>query len=310
MKTRYLILGLLATLYMATSCGKMGAADRVPFTSALLTGESLASTTLTLNDGSRELQLHRDAGDNSYSIDPVVLFLEKNNGSFGEKYASENERINSYDRAKFCFFLDVSGYKHETVDQSICPYLSGYWDIPSEDLFAAFGNNKEQVKKEYYNLFNACAQSKTANYFSISTILYNGGITLTANKEYAGVPAGENLASFITASLSGFPSGTQMPDPVISSYFNTPASVAASLGLPLDYISMTGAEDICFTIPKPQDCQIVQESVTFELKIPVKVVLLLSWLNDRLDDENAPVPCREEELHCTFTVPYRIVQTK
>ena len=38
------------------------------------------------------------------------------------------------------------------------------------------------------------------------------------------------------------------------------------------------------------------------LEIPVKVVMYLNWLDDRITDPNAPIPYREDVLRCEFTV--------
>lgn len=73
-------------------------------------------------------------------------------------------------------------------------------------------------------------------------------------------------------------------------------------GIPLDYKSMPG-ESVSFSVPL-DDFTVVKEPVTFELNIPVKVVMYLRWLNDRLIDLSAPVPYKEEVLHCRFTSPY------
>ena len=62
-------------------------------------------------------------------------------------------------------------------------------------------------------------------------------------------------------------------------------------------------ESVSFSVPLG-DFKVVKESVSFELNIPVKVVMYLQWLNDRLIDPNAPVPYKEEVLHCSFTSPY------
>jgi hypothetical protein len=52
--------------------------------------------------------------------------------------------------------------------------------------------------------------------------------------------------------------------------------------------------------------QKVSETVTFELKIPVKVVMYLNWLNDKISDPDAPVPYEERELYCKFTTDFNL----
>lgn len=117
----------------------------------------------------------------------------------------------------------------------------------------------------------------------VVTILYNGGVSFVANKDFAGVPAGKDLSEIIVS------------DPYLTDFGLYP-------GIPLDYKSMPG-ESVSFSVPL-DDFTVVKEPVTFELNIPVKVVMYLRWLNDRLIDPSAPVPYKEEVLHCRFTSPY------
>ena len=71
----------------------------------------------------------------------------------------------------------------------------------------------------------------------------------------------------------------------------------------MEYTSMANATGIYFCIPT-EDCELTEEEVTFELNIPVKVVMYLNWINDKLTDPDAPVPYKDEVLHCKFTTRY------
>ena len=62
-------------------------------------------------------------------------------------------------------------------------------------------------------------------------------------------------------------------------------------------------ESISFSVPMG-DFKVIAEPVTFELNIPVKIVMYLQWLNDKIADPNALVPYKEEVLYCRFTCPY------
>ena len=89
---------------------------------------------------------------------------------------------------------------------------------------------------------------------------------------------------------------------MIAPGFNTPANAGGFLGIPMNYISMT-KDGVEFSIPMGE-YKLIEEAVTFELNIPVKVVLYLTWLNNKLTNPNAPVPYTDEVLHCTFTTKY------
>ena len=62
---------------------------------------------------------------------------------------------------------------------------------------------------------------------------------------------------------------------------------------------------LAFSIPIG-DHDLTEGTVNFELKIPVRVVGYLQWLNDRIKDPDAPVPYKEEILHCRFSSKYHL----
>lgn len=184
-----------------------------------------------------------------------------------------------------------------------------YNDKPSKSLYDTFGENKGKVRKEFNGIFDVLSEYYSIELqddsYSIVTLLYNGGISLIANKEFAGFKPGEDMSSAIKCSPnSGEYVDEDLTDPVISSQSRLAENAGTYLAIPLEYISLAGS-DIRFSIPMA-DYQLVEEDVTFELKIPVKVVKYLNWINDKLSDPDAPVPYKDEVLHCTFTTRYSL----
>lgn len=182
-----------------------------------------------------------------------------------------------------------------------------YNDTPSKSLYDSFGKNKSKVRKEFNGIFDVLSEYYLYDFhqydFAIVTILYNGGISLTANKEFAGFKSGEDMSPSIKASpLWGDSIDDNLTNPVISSSSRLAEKAGKILDIPMEYISLAG-DEIRFSIPMA-DYQLVEEEVTFELKIPVKVVSYLEWINDRLSDPDAPVPYKDEVLHCKFTTGY------
>lgn len=285
MITRFTNTILLAfAAILLASCG-FGAAmpDRTP-RQRFLPGECLAGTSLELIDGSQEMQHHHEDG---YEIDPTVYFL------VGARSTETADGLN------FGFSMDFTNHTEGN--------LNWEQDVPSAELFQRFGKNKNAIEDEYWKSFQTVkdfTRTKSgADVFNLATILYSGGISLTANKEFAGYAAGDNLAPIITGhSKFANPGAT---DSVISSWINTSEIIGPVLGIPIDYTSMTFGQYIIFTIPKGE-YKIVQETVQFELEIPVKVVMYLTWLNNRLTDIDTPVPYRDEVLHASFSYPYRL----
>lgn len=205
--------------------------------------------------------------------------------SYNEVYRSTMVNEN---RFIFGFSLDLSDYEHETIR------FMEYRYIPSDDIFKSFGKNRKAVKNAFETIFDRCDNDLSRKHrdFSVVTILYDGGISLTANKEFAGYPAGEDLAPAI--------------EDVEAGHFHPEWYLAENVGtifeIPLDYLKLLDMV-ISFSIPMEQ-YQLTDEKVTFELNVPVKVVKYLTWLNDKITDPDAPVPYEEEVLHCRFTTDY------
>ena len=241
---------VLAAVLCISACGKFGAATPESNIQTFLTGECLNSTELS--------------------------YWEPN----------YSEQMVAQGKYRFVFPMDLK-YSNECTSETL---MKQDWrHVPTQEMYDAFGKNAASVKKAYENEFESFTKlyhEKYPNYskrYSVVTILYNGGVSLVANKEFAGVPAGKDLSEIIVS------------DPYLTAFGLYP-------DIPLEYRSML-EESVSFSVPLG-DFKVVKESVSFELNIPVKVVMYLQWLNDRLIDPNAPVPYKEEVLHCSFTSPY------
>ena len=181
-----------------------------------------------------------------------------------------------------------------------------YYFEPDEEIFNAFGDNSGIVNSLY---MDRCRKTHSPGFYS--SILYDTGISLVADKDFAGVKAGDNIASgymneqdwaiagrpedvpgllsFVPVKYIFFPD--ENPDGFLEKPFGeefTDYSCLAGPGVVL-YIPTRNFEDM-------------EEDVTFNLSVPVKVGLYLTWLNDKISDPDAPFPYREETLTCTFTI--------
>lgn len=204
----------------------------------------------------------------------------------------------------FGFTFDLSS-KTEKTDMMGWIYRV----IPSDEIFETFGDGRKKVRKEYeafYDLYPVYQPEYFDNDDGIITILYNGGISLIADKEFAGYAAGEELGHLITYVYNPGDEDVILKygnDPVIACPTNLRDNINPFLNIPLDYISVAEGSGIAFNIPM-KNFKLTDEKVTFELKIPVKVVMYLNWLNDKISDPDAPVPYKDEVLHCRFTTRY------
>lgn len=161
-----------------------------------------------------------------------------------------------------------------------------YWRIPSDNIFSQYGSKENRVKEDYHNIRKSFSNQQHPYVF---TILYSGGLSLTADRDFAGHPAGSELTPYLEQEIFGL----------------TKKQGDQCLELPFDYYCMV-SDQFFLNLLVPgygvTEARTPVPSVTFELKIPVKVVLYLTWLNDRISDEDAPMSYRDDTLHCVFTV--------
>ena len=166
-----------------------------------------------------------------------------------------------------------------------------YRIIPSKDVYNTFGTDSRRVKKAYNDIFDAYYATANPNLGITSTIYYCGGMVMTADKTFAGVPAGDNLAEVAILSIPNDKYNN------VSRYGYTPIP---TIDVPEGYAIIGKAIGIYFPI---DDYVLVDgEEVTFRLEIPVKVGLLLTLLRDRLTNPDAQMQYRDEVLTCYFTI--------
>lgn len=178
-----------------------------------------------------------------------------------------------------------------------------YYLMPPNDIFTQFGKNKSKVKKAYEKLYHNFTESfRSLNYsphgYEIMTVLYDD-IKLIADKPFAGIPAGENLAHLIITD------DAKRGYHLISSIYNRYDKAGTLLGIPLEYESLIESEYVSILIPV-EDHEVIPTRITFEIEIPAKKVNLLNWLNAQIDDPDAPVPYEEITLHGKFVAGYRL----
>lgn len=165
-----------------------------------------------------------------------------------------------------------------------------YWRVPSDELFDEFGSNESRIRSDFQKIRKSFMNQEHPY---VSTILYSGGLCFTADKEFAGHPAGSDLSPYIDHVQFGLTKDQAEP----------------YIHLPFDYQCMV-SNFVYFDLLVPgygvTEARTPVPSVTFELKIPVRVVMYLTWLNDRISDEDAPMPYRDDTLSCSFTVKDRL----
>ena len=158
--------------------------------------------------------------------------------------------------------------------------------VPRASIIEAFGEDAAKVKNAYQEIFNEYRAhfGENPDNALVSTVYYCGGLVITANKEFAGIPAGENLASI----LHVFPDYLKESVPI------------PTIDVPDDYIPLQLNNPIKFWI---DDHEIVDELVEFEVRMPVKIGMMLTLLRDRITNPSAEMQFTDEVLTGYFAIP-------
>ncbi|MBR4002089.1 MAG: hypothetical protein IKI89_06970 [Bacteroidales bacterium] len=161
---------------------------------------------------------------------------------------------------------------------------SDYRYCPSDIIFKSFGNSSKLVKNEYETAYESIKNSPdwVTHSLCLSSIYYCGGMVITASKEFAGIAAGDNLASVAEV---------YNPD----SYYRLPF-----IDVPEGYLPLSRFATILIPMG---DRQIVDDVLKISIEIPVKVGLFLNYLMEKKTNPDATMQFRDEVLTCEFTVP-------
>lgn len=157
-----------------------------------------------------------------------------------------------------------------------------YRIIPAKEVYSQFVDNKKNVENEYEKVYEQ-VMSTYQDLRDIRTVYYDGGMSLTANYDFAGIKAGEDLSSLFE--LYSFVPKEKYPIPDNG----------------FEFAHILEGDSVILTFPKDVDFGGRLE-FEFTLTLPVKVGLYLTWLDNLLADPDAPYPYSEETLTCTFTV--------
>ena len=158
--------------------------------------------------------------------------------------------------------------------------------IPRESLFEAFGEDSQNVKasfEEIYTEYKNSFETAPANGF-ITTIYYGGGLVITADTDFAGVPAGGNIA----------PKVHLFPDE-LRQYNQIP-----TISVPEGYVPLKTSNTFKIWI---DDYEVTKEYVDVHVEMPVKVGMMLTLLHDRLSNPQAQMQYRDEVLVGDFWLP-------
>ena len=155
------------------------------------------------------------------------------------------------------------------------PYYSKHHWIryPNDNCFAPFSKNIKKAYDEY--------RSYSGLDFA-TTIFYKEGMVLTADKEFYGCPAGDNIIPHAEVEMF-YPED----DARRLGFFK------AVPGISYSYILKSYSPSLLFPM---EGYELVNDSIVLELTLPVKVGMYLSWLDSEQPDASS-MECRDVVLH-------------
>jgi len=208
-------------------------------------------------------------------------------------------KVHSY---RFIFEYDMAGdvvYVNDRRSEEKDPVWSFPYRkfVPADAVFNSFGENAPIVSQLYEDSWRGGWN------LGISSIFLDSGVSLIADKDFAGYEAGTNIAEEIISYNQWAQAGmhaTDKPIIVVLTPFQAQFAKMDPIGEPLNnYECLLDFVQLCIPVHDPQE---VVEDITFTLTIPVKVGLYLTWLNDKLSDPDAPFPYYDDNLTCSFTL--------
>ena len=212
---------------------------------------------------------------------------------------------------RFSFSLNVDT-EYEVVEQGQNHF--GVFPLrhrhrPSASVFQQFGADAEKVEEQYDLVWNSLSYSQT-------TIFCKSGMTLVADKEFAGIPAGENLAGLLESEAStragespSFINIRPFEDSAYKMLLLVPTNTITKYGASnniddysaseLELIKVEKMALVSFRIPA-DNCEFIKEKVSFTLEIPIKAAQYLNWLYDSLLGGEVQMEWKDDVLTCRF----------
>lgn len=160
--------------------------------------------------------------------------------------------------------------------------------FPSDDIFK---NYEESVKQTFYNLSFDIEKNMSwcPKYAYYSTVFPIGSTTVTANKDFQGIRAGEDISSLLIKKEPEF----------CSEPWDHPLRINSIKDFidDLDIYHNLGLFYIVLSAP-----QTMEEDTKFTVSVPVRKVKILQWLDDLSESQDAPMPYTDETITWSVVV--------
>ena len=214
-------------------------------------------------------------------------------------YCNQNKHRKAY---LFRFTVNMDIEKEEMGFVRNYDHIERY--RPTEDVLQQFGVNSESLKDAYNSVWSTINDTQ-------STFFYDD-IVLTADQDFAGISKGENIAPLFMDSNSTIYDSYVAPFSIkddnmlrLSTYniwatYGPENNMDDCMNDDVVYHQVEKQAFLDFGIDVSDKYKFVKQSVNFTLTIPVRSAQYLTWLNDKLSDENAQMTWKDEVLTCTF----------
>ena len=257
-----LLFAIIAFSMLISSCGKWGVGTPQAQERTFLHGECLKSAELIYDESKVSTSRHTfksliEAGVISPDIEvspfpdsPIISMI------------LELDMDKKYDRIGR--FLDKT-----------------YRYVPGDEVYNSFGPDAGRIKEEYEKVYNEL--DFVAPMHSYTTVYYEKGLELTADKDFAGHKAGDDLSSLVYVGSWGRNYELHIPG--------------------IKHVKEVLPLESCFSLNIPVgNFELVDETISFNLTMPVKAAMYLTLLNNRISNPEAELQYKNEILSCSFTI--------
>ncbi len=205
--------------------------------------------------------------------------------------------MSTYDRPLyFAAKINISGVT-ESYDKKSTHYVSHL----DNDILESFSKSEKSTINSAYDSF--CSKfSDIGTDVCMTTLFCDGEVSITADKEFGGIKAGDDLKSlFVT-----------YPYPLYISEedFEVKSCSSSERTCPIDEVFEKGCsigEAFAFEIGNPDLYSKVKDYITLTLSIPVKSGLYFQWALDKAADPEAEMSFTTDKLEGKMIIPWNIL---
>lgn len=180
---------------------------------------------------------------------------------------------------------------------------SEYYYLFPQEAYSPYGNNASLVKmlneQELFRVVDAICALTKVKLVHVSTVFCTDKMQITADKEFAGRGKGTDISSVFVFDAENYQlmlDGGRW-DPILTSGDRSvDSSFSSGKSFPGGWLRLL----------KSDEYEFFDDEVTLTLTVPVRRVLYLTWLNELIDNPEAPMPYQDEVMTTTVKLKKNI----